>query len=716
MARRAFAVIPTFLAVVLLGPVIAGQGSLQLRVLSNRPDMLSGGNALVRVEVPADVSPASVQVMLNGADVTSMLRADERSRTLTGVVKGLANGANVLAAAGGGVNTRLTLLNHPITGPVFSGPHEQPFICDTERFKLRSGGTLGAPRDGNCSIATRVDYYYRASAGGDLKPLPNLTAPPADVAMATVLGQQVPYIVRIETGTINRAIYQIAMLHNPAREVTPDVATQSAGWNGRLVYTFGGGCAGGWYRQGASTGGIEDDVILRQGYAVASASLNVFGNNCSELLAAETMMMVKEHFIETYGVPRFTIGWGTSGGSYQQYQIADNYPGLLDGLMTGRSFPDLVSGTVPYVSDARLLETYFAKRASVAYTGEQKRRITGFGVLATMSAESLNPGRIHVTEFCPEVLPQALRYDPVKNPKGARCDVFDHAVNTYGRDPKTGFVRRPLDNVGVQYGLAALNDGTITKEQFLDLNEKIGGYDADGNVAPARTVGDVEAMRAAYRSGRLTHGRGMATTPIIDYRTYYDDTPAGDVHVRYHSFSTRARLMKANGHLDNHVLLVEDRKYGGFSTRSPVLREALTQMDRWLTTLSEDTSNDAAIVKLRRAKPADLVDACWTPGENPQKIVEPQVYGSGRCEMLYPANSFPRGVAGSPIAADVLKCQLTPVDAKDYKVAFTEQEMGRLKSIFPGGVCDWTKAGVEQQPAAGSWQRFNPPPGQAGTR
>ena len=107
----------------------------------------------------------------------------------------------------------------------------------------------------------------------------------------------------METGTINRAIYQIAMLHDPARDATPDFMTRPAGWNGRLIYTFGGGCTAGWYRQGATTGGVDDDVMLRRGYAVASASLNTFGNNCAELLAAETMMMVKEHFIEAYGAP-----------------------------------------------------------------------------------------------------------------------------------------------------------------------------------------------------------------------------------------------------------------------------------------------------------------------------------------------------------------------------------------------------------------------------
>ena len=165
-------------------------------------------------------------------------------------------------------------------------------------------------------------------------------SPPANVASVNVNGKMVPYIVRIETGTVNRSIYQIAMLHDPAKEPNPDFLVRPAGWNGKLIYTFGGGCEPGWYQQGASTGGIDDDVHLRGGYAVASASLDVAGNNCNDLISAETMIMVKERFIEHYGVPMFTIGWGSSGGAIQQHGIADNYPGLLDGLITGRSFAD----------------------------------------------------------------------------------------------------------------------------------------------------------------------------------------------------------------------------------------------------------------------------------------------------------------------------------------------------------------------------------------
>src|SRR5580692_9271306 len=112
---------------------------------------------------------------------------------------------------------QLTLTNFPITGPVFSGPQEQPFICSTESFKLPDGSTLGPPLDVNCSSKTVVQYAYKstavASAGSanarqvnaGLNPLPNLKTLPADVAWTTTsTGQKVPYVVRIETGTINR--------------------------------------------------------------------------------------------------------------------------------------------------------------------------------------------------------------------------------------------------------------------------------------------------------------------------------------------------------------------------------------------------------------------------------------------------------------------------------------------------------------------------------
>ena len=681
-----------------------------LEVLSTRPDMVTGGDVLVRVAPPAGVAPDALVVQAGTRDVTDRFRPDDDG-ALVGLVSELGPGSTSLSVtAAGGAGVELEVRSHPVTGPVFSGPHQRPFVCETTGFRVFGAAhaeTLGAPLDDDCTVARRVDYAYRPVEGGALKPLADPSVRPEDLAYTTtLLGDEVPYVVRIETGRVNRAIYQLAMLHEPNAGPEPDPWRRSAGWNRRLIFTFGGGCVNGWYRQGAGTGGVMDDVMLRQGYAVASSTLNVFGNNCNDLLAAETMMMVKERFIEAYGAPAFTIGWGCSGGSYQNHQIADNYPGLLDGIVPGCSFPDVASGTIPVITDARLLHHYFTETAPDNFSEEAQRAVAGFLVLNTMPNVSRNAGRIAPDEFCPDVLPEEDRYDAHDNPRGARCDVYDATVNVYGRDPETGFARRPLDNVGVQYGLAALTAGVITPAQFLDLNEGIGGYDHDGRFRASRSVADPAALRAAYETGRVTHGGGgLATTPIIDYRGYSDDAERGDVHLRYHSFSMRERLHRANGRTDNHVMLVEDNRYGLYSTDSPVLQEALAQMDAWLTALAADTSDDPPIDKVARARPAELVDACWSRDDVPSKIAEPQQRNGGRCAELFPAPPAPREVAGAPIGGDILKCQLRPIDPADYAVPFTAEERVRLERIFQTGVCDWTQPGVEQTEPRGTWLR-----------
>ena len=313
-----------------------------------------------------------------------------------------------------------------------------------------------------------MDYVYRTNATpSTLAAWPaGATAYPSNLAM-TATGK--PYIIRLETGTVNRAIYQITMLHDPlAQPAAPSWNVQSANWNKRLIYTFGGGCIGGWYRQGASTGGVTDDFMLTNGYALASSSLNVFGNNCNDLTAAESMMMVKERFIEAYGPPAHTQGWGCSGGSYAQHQISDNYPGLLEGIIPGCSFPEVGFATINFITDAWLLDTYFNRADIVAWTPEQKRLVTGFMVYNTAPNVAIGARRIDPkpgSTSC-NAVPVAQRYDPATNPTGVRCTVYDHTVNVYGRDFATGFARRPLDNVGIQYGLKLVNSGASRPSNF----------------------------------------------------------------------------------------------------------------------------------------------------------------------------------------------------------------------------------------------------------
>lgn len=690
----------------------SGSNDFRIATISARNHLVTGGDVLVQIDVSPSIPLGQIIVRRNGDDVTAGFQPVSGSHALMGLVTGLNVGDNALTVSNGGSgggSARLKVTNFPITGPIISGPHEQPFFCTTQTFAMPViGGNLGPALDADCSITTRVDYVYRSTAN-TFKPLNRALPIPGDVATTTTsAGNTVPFIVRLETGTINRAIYHTSLLHNPYTEPTPDPFTRPAGWNGKLIYTHGGGCRAGWYFQGNGTGGAVDLFMLSQGYAIATSSLNVFGNNCNDLLASETTMMVKERFVESYGPPLFTIGWGSSGGSYQSHHTSDNYPGIFDGIIIGHSFPDVTSVTNFTLFDSRLLQHYFNETAPGLFTQEEQRLVSGFGQHAEIAELSEGAKRLDpVAEFNGAV-PGFARYDPVANPDGARGNVYDHTINVYGRDQETGFAQRPLDNVGIQYGLGALNKGQITKAQFLDLNERIGGLDIDAKHTTSRTVADRTATRMAYESGRILYtGGGLANTPILDTRGYTDDDPNGDIHMRVHGFSTRARLINANGHADNQVMWVGTGEIADLSSAKPVLQDAIRQMDRWLSNLVSDTSDRPSSVKVVAAKPSDLLDACFTA--TGIKIVEPQTFdGPGVCNTLFPSFPPPRMVAGAPLADDVVKCALRSLKKSDYAAELTPSEWSRLKAIFPEGVCDWSKRGIDQRALKGTWLSVGP--------
>jgi hypothetical protein len=651
------------------------QGPLTITVLSSRPDLVSGGNALVQI-APAG---KGVTVSVNGEDQTKAFR-DEGGR-LIGLVDRLRDGRNVLEAGRGTRTTRLEVTNHPITGPVVSGAHLTPFACRT----VESG--LGPPLDEHCSAATKVEYFYRTTAATpSFKPLGNPAERPDDLAETTTSeGKTVPYVVRVESGTINRAIYRIAML--------------AEGWNRRLMFSFGGGC-GTNYNQGTNQATAAlSDIALSRGFAHAVSTQNVMQQHCNDHLSGEALMMIKEHFIERHGVPVWTMGFGGSGGAIQQLLIAQNFPGLLDGILPSLTYPDSVS-TRAGVTDCRLLMNVF-RADPETWTQEKQTAIEGYtpGTCRAWDRSFIDIIVAANARGCG--IPEDLVYDPVKNPKGARCTMWDTNVASFGRDPATGFARRSLDNVGVQYGLDALNRGVITPAEFFDLNETIGGFDNDGVRRPARTVADPEAVRLAYATGRLNSGAGgLASVPILHYRSYND--PAGDIHDRFRDFTMRERLRKANGHADNQVIWVYSNGVSGLGARVAGL--AVDTMAEWLDTLAGLTPTPS-IEHIIRARPAAAVDGCWDASGT--RIDEPATFdGPGRCNALYPNHKNPRLVAGAQLTDDVLKCQLKPLDARDYEVTFGASEMARLGEIFPAGVCDYSKPGVAQVPLAGTYQRL----------
>lgn len=695
------------------------RGGLSIVTVSNpHPDLVSGGEVLLRVRTARGVSARDVHVTLNSADVTSDFSA-QPDGTLLGLVTGLIDGANVVRAdvsrrfdwRGG---ARLVVVNHPITGPVFSGPQQKPFYCETTAFGL-APATMP-----ECSAPTQVSYEYMSTSGA-YKPWPAAGAPtppyPSDLATTTVDGKSVSYIVRLEQGTIDRGVYQIAALYNGH---DPSPSSPDSSWNGRLVYTFGGGCNSG-YHQGRSTGGVIGaaagpggrDLFLSQGYAVASNSLNVLDNNCSIPISAEAAMMTKEHFIDEYGPVVHTIGWGGSGGAIQQYNIADAYPGILNGIIPSVSFPDPVGATLEVVTDCRLLDNYFA--AHPGFTSAEQTAISGFGFYSSCpSWDASFANRIQATASCNPAIPATVPGDPntiwnaTTNPDGVKCDARQQIVNQLGVDPSTGFAPNPLDNVGVQYGLAALDAGTITPQQFADLNAGMGGFDYLGDPIAQRTQASPSALHAAYADDLSNSAaQGLGITPVIDQRDDLDAIPGANIHTSEWSFVIRARLQKA-GNAANQVIIEN-----GFDAAQVANVNAyeLSAMDQWLNNIQSDQGWRSLRTKIARDKPAGLADGCFLSDTQTTPTLQPggltATGHSGPCETVYPIHADPRLVAGQPEDLSTLKCALRPLDWNDYPVTFTTAEKTELQSAFPDGVCDYGRPGPQQQRPIGTWLNYS---------
>ena len=721
---------------VLLGLQITGDagqpgnrpGDISIWTLSARADRVSGGDVLVAILLPQH--PSAFHVTLNGRDVTHAFRFDHQAVwpgptpavTAVGLVSGLSHGKNVLRVSGkprvtsGGI---LELTNYPITGPIISGPHQTPFICQTETFKLPDGSTLGPATDANCSAPTKVQYVYLAKGAKELKPVPDANAIPADAASTTTTaGKSVAFVVRVETGTMNRGIYQNLVLHDPTKDAAPTPFAPPPAWNRRLIAIHGVGCPSGWYRQGGVMGvnPLTGAQLTRlgEGYAIFTNTLNHPTNSCNAFLAGETTMMGKEHIIKELGVPDFTVSMGTSGGAYTSLQIADEFPGLLDGILINATFPDALSIALAG-QDAHLLAGYFATISSNSFTEAQTVAMTGYqGMRAFIDAANQSQrtdpiaGRDDIEGYKAaawnEVMPAALKYDVKTNPRGARPTVFDAAINIYGADPKTGFALHPFDNVGVQYGLLALEAGTITPAQFLDLNEKIGGFDQDANYVSSRSAGDPAAIKRAYQGGvTLGGGGGLASIPVFDDGAYNDER---GYHYQWFHFAIRERMAKQNGNADNHVMW-----------RGPVQADAAwAAFIQWVVaskTAPLARASETLRERVIRTRPADLVDGCWIvdADKHASFVAERQTFSSrpdSRCNEKYPSSAFTRHVAGGPIDANVLKCQLAPIDPKEYP-AFTPAELQRLRTIFPGGVCDFSRPGVNQTGVV-PWASFGPAP------
>ncbi len=118
-------------------------------------------------------------------------------------------------------------------------------------------------------------------------------------------------------------------------------------------------------------------------------------------------------------------------------------------------------------------------------------------------------------------------------------------------------------------------------------------------------------------------------------------------------------------------------------------------------------------MKIVTNKPAEAVDFCLTThGDTDAQVAAAIPLFDPACTVSLTGKSL-RQVAGGPVAENIYKCQLKPfsvVDPDYTGILFSANQQSRLQAVFPTGVCDWTKPGVEQAPV-NPWTTFAAGPG-----
>ena len=628
------------------------------------------------------------------------------------------------------------------TGPIWSGTHQYPFIPRTEQsglgqplvdnhemgipiYEVDETGTktevmMGYSQDG--SIPTRVDYFYRSTAGGFL-PLDDPADRPADLDQTTTTeGLTVDYIVRLERGTINRFIYALAMLAPSDDLESPWDTWDMSAWNGRLLYKFGGGVGIGHSQGKLKAKYALDNDALSMGYAVAFSTGTVTDVHYNLVLGGETAVMVKDHFVTRYGEPEYTIGVGGSGGAIQQYVYAQNHPGLLDGIIPQKSYPDMHRQTIP-VGDGMLLEHYFDVVAPgqgdytfggidlsgwpfimPSWTGSVLPRtwIEGASSSDTMyhpvytpvfgfigSTEMVN-GWLGLTPMCLNPLWHTVSgvglWYPQEQVEATKWTHWDDLVNIFGVD-EDGYAPKSWDNVGVQYGLQALKDGNINVDQFLDINARIGGWKAPIDMVQEGFpfVGGFDPFNfdpwSIRNANRDLNEYGVAPRTEADigaieaafesgiiFLGELDDVPIIDMrvyldpwldmHNARQSFSARQQMIDGQGHADNQLIWVSDR----FAPSRDVVGEAFELLDEWITNIQANP--ELGVVGNKPESATDMaIFADGSEARGPDVwdgILDDDPPGLGT--TAFPPFSSPRMVAGGDIKGDIFKTYLIPVE------------------------------------------------------
>jgi hypothetical protein len=128
-------------------------------------------------------------------------------------------------------------------------------------------------------------------------------------------------------------------------------------------------------------------------------------------------------------------------------------------------------------------------------------------------------------------------------------------------------------------------------------------------------------------------------------------------------------------------------------------------MDRWLTKVEADKRKVSLERKIAEARPEDVHDRC-SQVEGVEQVAVPGVGPVCELDQVQTRYGTPITVAGESIATDTNRCRLKPLRRTDYyPISFTDEQFAALAKAFPGGVCDWSRPGIDQQGAI-PWQTY----------
>ena len=651
--------------------------------------------------------------------------------------------------------------------PLFAQAVRYPFYCQTEATEglgqplVDNQQALGLPvyREGegriegerdiigysqDCSHPTTVLYWYQREGSDKFYPLDIANN---DIAQIEINGESLPFILRVELGTINRFIYSILSL---AGEGDTPAKPNMAPWNNKLIYHFDGGVGVGSVQGKLNYQKIATRMknLLARGYAVIASTGTQTSGHYNMALAEDTALRVKRQFTSQYGEPLFTLGVGGSGGALQQLLIDQNNPGaLINGGVALYAYPDMITQTT-FVFDCELLQYYFDELAQpksrwadwslrqaiegMSSDGEGKNRFRKLFQVAkffrgewpskpkgastcTNGWRGLtplvnNPHFLRNPEFFGEEVRKAVQWSYWADMR------YVFGTRTEGGEGGQAYPRSPWGNAGVQYGLRALRRGQISPEEFIDLNARVGSWRPAAELKPerfwfysndndprrinvysshnmthggeaqfpaARTIGDKAAARAAYLSGNVFMGR--LQMPLLELRRYREHD--FDMHHFAASFAIRARIQREQGHSDNHVLWVAKKPY------API-EESIIFMETWLSNIRQGQS---VVV----AKPQTLKDSCFS-GEGELLASGDDVWHGewnqqplGECFKHYPVHTTSRIEAGESWEGDRFQCEFksltTALSDGTYGDIDMHEFQNQLQQIFPQGVCDYSQ-------------------------